>query len=336
MAFLILVLFNLLRLADLTPCTEIILQTRNNFILGRTFDFSVNPHPRIVNFKKDIQLFDKKEKYAIDYPFAAISLFNHKNIISEGINKKELCVSILWMEDASFAQKKDINNENTLFVLDLPLLLLGKCETVREVIAFLKNKTIWSEHISILNNDITEQIVPRIHLAVYDRFGEKIVIEFKKGKPRIFAHNGVITNQPSYPWHIEHLGLFTHLDNKTYHQPRTRHKSFYGGNGNGLFGLPGDYTSYSRFVRASILKKIADENIAKLPEAELISYMDKLLSSLIVPQFVKLQQSHDELRHTENDLTYYQILKDQKNKKWYIKKYNEINYTEHNIKKLLT
>ena len=68
------------------------------------------------------------------------------------------------------------------------------------------------------------------------------------------AFLGVITNSPTYDWHLTNLRNYLHLS------PDARQTMALGdlnltplGAGSGMLGLPGDYTPPSRFVRATAL-----------------------------------------------------------------------------------
>ena len=79
------------------------------------------------------------------------------------------------------------------------------------------------------------------------------------------AFLGVITNSPSYDWHLTNLRNYVGLSASP-DQPITVAGRSGGpfGSGSGLLGLPGDFTPPSRFVRAAALTASA----RPLPTAE--------------------------------------------------------------------
>lgn len=95
--------------------------------------------------------------------------------------------------------------------------------------------------------------VPPFHYIVYDKSGKSLVIEPTKGKLVVFDNPiGVITNSPTFDWHLTNLSNFiplspTNVPEKTIHGFKLQQF----GQGNGLHGLPGDFTPPSRFVRAA-------------------------------------------------------------------------------------
>jgi len=66
-----------------------------------------------------------------------------------------------------------------------------------------------------------------------------LVIEATKAGLQVYDNpTGVLTNAPEFPWHQRNLTRFSPL------QPHER-----------AFGLPGDYTSEARFVRAAFVRE---------------------------------------------------------------------------------
>ena len=96
------------------------------------------------------------------------------------------------------------------------------------------------------------RIVPPFHYIVYDATGKSIVLEHVVGKLNVHDNLlGVITNSPAFDWHMTNLNnymaySFTNLPSVKLGPIQL--EQF--GDGNGMFGLPGDSTPTSRFVRA--------------------------------------------------------------------------------------
>jgi choloylglycine hydrolase len=67
----------------------------------------------------------------------------------------------------------------------------------------------------------------------------------------------VITNSPTYDWHILNQRNYLHLSNKA-KQAKVfgDYQIVANGAGSGLIGLPGDFTPTSRFVRAAAFNRI--------------------------------------------------------------------------------
>ena len=93
---------------------------------------------------------------------------------------------------------------------------------------------------------------PTFHYVVHDAQGHSAVIEFVGGKLHVYDNPlGVVTNSPTFDWHQTNLRNFIHLspDNaKPIVEAGETLRGF--GQGTGMWGLPGDFTPPSRFVRA--------------------------------------------------------------------------------------
>jgi choloylglycine hydrolase len=94
------------------------------------------------------------------------------------------------------------------------------------------------------------------HWKIADSSGESIIVEIvDSGKMKIYdAFHGVITNAPTYDWHLTNLRNYINLS------PTPSVPLKIGdfqlsplGAGSGMIGLPGDYTPPSRFIRAAAL-----------------------------------------------------------------------------------
>ena len=99
----------------------------------------------------------------------------------------------------------------------------------------------------------TNFILP-LHFFIGDKDGKVLVVEYIKGKRYVYDNPiGVLTNAPSFEWHLENLSNYVNLT-----PVNAAAKSINGfmiasiGQGSGLLGIPGDYTPPSRFIRAAI------------------------------------------------------------------------------------
>ena len=93
-----------------------------------------------------------------------------------------------------------------------------------------------------------------LHYVVTDSAGDSIVIEYVGGKLNLYDNKiGVMTNSPTYDWHLMNLRNYAEL---TPYAPGPGKYEINGvnvspfGSGAGMVGLPGDFTSPSRFIRA--------------------------------------------------------------------------------------
>lgn len=104
-------------------------------------------------------------------------------------------------------------------------------------------------------DSITGTIAP-LHWLVADRTGKSMVIEKTADGLHLMDNPvGVLSNSPDFQWHLTNLRNYMNLS------PTQEQSQTWGsleltpfGQGGGSFGLPGDYTPPSRFVRTAFLK----------------------------------------------------------------------------------
>ena len=69
---------------------------------------------------------------------------------------------------------------------------------------------------------------------------------------------GVLTNSPSFDWHMTNLRNYIALKSARCAAGEVRRQDVAGfGMGSGMLGLPGDFTPPSRFVRAAVFSATA-------------------------------------------------------------------------------
>lgn len=120
------------------------------------------------------------------------------------------------------------------------------------------------------------------HYILSDRQGRTLVIEPDREGLRIHRDSiGVLTNSPHYLWHLTHLRCYAGAANLS---PDARGAAGWElrpfGFGCG-FGLPGDYSSPSRFVRLAFLKAFA---VRGRDELDGVSRMFRIFAPVEIPE----------------------------------------------------
>ena len=177
-----------------------------------------------------------------------------KDFIVDGMNEKGLAVNVFYHPGyAVYPAYDPAKGAQTLGSLDVAQYLLTTTATVdeaRKAIADVKVVGVVEPAIGI---------APPIHLIVTEPSGKAIVIEFVKGELQVFdAPLGVITNSPTYDWHMTNLRNYINLSPVALPTKKIEDLNFAPlGGGSGMIGLPGDFTPPSRFVRAVAFAKTA-------------------------------------------------------------------------------
>ncbi|BBM21671.1 choloylglycine hydrolase [Lactiplantibacillus plantarum] len=122
---------------------------------------------------------------------------------------------------------------------------------------------------------------------VSDASGETAVLEPTSGELHLINNPvGVLTNSPNLKWQLQNLSKYGTLTNTertlnkfVNYQPGSQ------GPGTGALGLPGDYTSMSRFARTVFLK-----HYAQVPETTTatVNLLQHILNAVTIPKGVKV------------------------------------------------
>ncbi len=177
-----------------------------------------------------------------------------KDYVVDGMNEKGLAVNVFYHPGfAEYAPLDTAKTANSMGSLDVAQYLLSTTATVDEARAAMGKVTV----VGVVEPAIG--IAPPIHMIVTEPSGKAIVIEFIKGNVQIFdAPLGVLTNSPTYDWHMTNLRNYVNLSPVGIPGKRIEDMNFSPlGAGSGMIGLPGDFTPPSRFVRAVAFSKTA-------------------------------------------------------------------------------
>lgn len=210
-------------------CTGIFIKTENNeYIVGRTLEFGIP-----INFSQICNNF----LFATKGNFIGCK----KEYIFDGLNKYGLFVGVFYFPHMDSQYKNQLNKELiNLYNGDFASFILSNFKKVSEVIEKIPFINILQ---SIVNNKKYS-----LHWLVCDKYGKCIVIEVKNNT-LIYYNNpyGCITNSPSFPEHIQELKSLKNLS--IYTKPNSLSQ------GTGAIGLPGDFSSESRFLRAVFFRE---------------------------------------------------------------------------------
>ncbi len=257
-------------------CTAVTLNT-NSLYFGRTLDLDINYNNQVVitprNFGFNFTNGEKANSHYAIIGMAAIS--ENYPLYFDAANEKGLCIAGLnFSEDAVF--EKSQNSKTQIAPFELIPYLLCDCKNITEAKEKLKGKTI-------AEIGFNEQLgCAKLHWALSDK-EESIVIESTKNGLNIYSnHTGILTNSPPFPFQLYNLNNYINLTNQT---PANRFSKDLNlraySNGLGAIGLPGDYSSPSRFVRAVFTKY---NTLAKDTEQDNLRRFFEILSSVEIPK----------------------------------------------------
>ena len=257
-------------------CTAVTYKTKDHYF-GRNLDLeysyeeSVTITPRNFPF-----LFRKMGK--MESHFAMIGMAYVQDgypLYYDATNEMGLSIAGLnFPENAEYKPYCAVKDNVTPFEL-IPWIL-GQCATVAEAEKLLKR-------INLLDENFSEQLpLSPLHWIISDS-ERSITLEPLKSGIRIYENPvGVLTNNPTFDYHMFNLNNFMTLSKgepeNTFAQsmelkPYSR--------GMGAMGLPGDFSSMSRFVRAAFVKL---NSVSGDSEKESVSQFFHILRSVEMPR----------------------------------------------------
>ena len=190
-------------------------------------------------------------------------------------------------------------NRDNIAPFELMGWILGQCKTVTDARNMLKRINIWYLPFS------RKFPLSPLHWIIADK-QECIVAEPMADGLHIYDDpTGVLTNNPPFPYHLQHLADFAGLSPRQPENPLSEDGIRLYSNGMGAIGLPGDFSSASRFVRAAFVKKNSEA------ECDEISQFFHLLASVAMPAgSVRIGENNEITRYssccdTEKGIYYY-------------------------------
>jgi choloylglycine hydrolase len=201
-----------------------------------------------------------------------------KDTLADGINEKGLYVAALYHPGfADYAPYEPAKANISMGPNGWAKYVLTQFATVEEVREGLKKVRVLAIPEPLLGG-----ITPPLHLMVTDQTGKTIVVEYLKGELKIFDNPlRVMTNAPSFDWHMTNLRNYVNLSANPFPPKTIEGVSFAPlGAGSGLLGIPGDYTPPSRFIRAVYYSQLA----RKTPDGpETLYEVFRILDSFNLP-----------------------------------------------------
>lgn len=163
----------------------------------------------------------------------------------DGVNEKGLSGGIFYFPGyADFPAPSTANK--TLGSWDVVTYALSMATTAEEAAEIVTKVGVSAFKVS--QWDIT----PPTHYFFADASGKAVVLEITAAGPHVYPSPlGVITNAPGYDWHMTNLSNYVGLSDMLPAPEKVGGvvvSAF--GQGQGMRGLPGDFTPPSRFVRA--------------------------------------------------------------------------------------
>ena len=260
-------------------------------VTGRTMEFGADLKPawsvtpRGKSFASQAPEGRTGLTWNVRHGYVAVNIFGDTSMVVDGMNEKGLVVSGLWYENDM--QWSELPQDRSVPVLANGMViswLLGNFATTAEVSQGVKKTPVCAVILPQMG------MAPPLHLAVQDANGGSIVIEWDRGIVNVYENPlGIMTNAPNFLYMLANLRNYAGLNAE-----QIAVKQYDGlrvvptGHGAGMFGLPGDITPPSRFVRLAVLRQYADQ---ALDAAGAVKQARHLLNTVYIPRGTVLDRN---------------------------------------------
>lgn len=177
----------------------------------------------------------------------------YEPFVVEGVNEAGLSAGLFFFPNyGQYAPYDESRKAKTICDMQFVSWVLSQFETIDQVKDALK-----SVNVVTLNHKIGA-----VHWRIAQPDGRMVVLEFVNGTARFYENRlGVLTNAPGFQWHMTNLNNYVNLEPGSAKdmtlKPGITLMPL--GHGSGMLGLPGDFTSPSRFVRATFYQTTAPQ-----------------------------------------------------------------------------
>ncbi|NBJ94124.1 choloylglycine hydrolase [Parablautia muri] len=230
-------------------CTSIALKT-HDFYFGRTMDLEYNFNESVVFTPRNYPLPFRKvgildRHYAI-LGMAAVS--GGYPLYADAVNERGLCIAGLNFPDNAYYPDTEDSSSNNISPFELILWILGKCASIAEA-----KKLLSATHLVSVPFSSDIPLTP-LHWHIADS-DSSIVLESTRDGMKVYDNPvGVLTNNPGFHFQTTNLCQYMNLVTGNPKNCFTSIPSLIPfGQGLGCFGLPGDFSPASRFVKAAYM-----------------------------------------------------------------------------------
>lgn len=257
-------------------CTAVSYRTRNHYF-GRNLDLEYSYQEAVTITPRNYP-FRFHNASVLDNHYAMIGMAtvtdgyplyyeatNENGLSMAGLNFPEMAVYL--------PEKPDMDN---ITPYEFIPWILGQCSTVPEARGLL-------QRLNLLDIPFSDALpLSPLHWIISDR-EQSITVEPLAEGLRVFDNPiGVLTNNPPFEFHLYNLRNYLNVSIDPAVNRFSEHFDICPySNGMGGIGLPGDYSSSSRFVKAAFVKL---NSISGEDEEESVGQFFRILSSVAMPR----------------------------------------------------
>ena len=197
-------------------------------------------------------------------------------LYADAVNEKGLCMAGLYFPGNAVYADRGGKYEKSIATYELIPLILGSCENISQAKELLYGLTVTDEPFN------ERMPAAELHWIISDKTGSITVESTKAGLSVEDNPYGVLTNNPPFRFHCENVRQYIHLspENPSNKNCGNFELSVFG-QGIGAFGLPGDFSPASRFVKAFFCKT---NSIWGDSEEDNVTQMFHILDTVAMPR----------------------------------------------------
>ncbi len=231
-------------------CTAISYKTGDHYF-GRNLDLEYSYEETVTITPRNFPLpFRKKDTIPSHYSIIGMAyICENYPLYYDAVNEKGLSMAGLNFPDNAFYTNKAIEELDNISPFEFIPWILAQCASIEESLTLLTR-------INLLAIPFNQNLpLTPLHWIISDK-SRSIVVEPLSTGIQIHENPvGILTNNPPFDYQMMHLNQFMNLSKK----PAVNHFSeqyplHSYSRGMGAFGLPGDFSSSSRFVRGAFVK----------------------------------------------------------------------------------
>lgn len=285
-------------------CTGIKIQAKTGEVFwGRTLDLNMPLFPdesghyipaAIATFPANQTIESQYEPWTSKYNFMGIGI-EGSHILLDGINEHGLAGDLQVLKECGWAELEDIKKQQKTPVLaeEFVCYILSNYKTVSEIRSDVDQFMLLNQPFKLGEASFHFPI----HFSFVDESGDGIVIEsLEDGSLVTFDYLNIMTNSPRYDYHQVNIRNYIGMSDVNITEPKTLSNGITiepieGGTGFGLVGIPGDYTSPSRFVRGFCFSS----SLNPFPKEKGFNELYSIFRTVIVPEGLERSDSNPKI-----------------------------------------
>lgn len=268
-------------------CTAVSYKSDYHYF-GRNLDLEHSYHEEITITPRQFPLhFRKTNNITSHYAIIGMAyVVEDYPLYYDATNEMGLSIAGLNFPDNAFYPEYRSDKDNITPFEFIPWVL-GLCSSIAEV-------TILLNRLNIVNIPFSQSLpLSYLHWMISDSTSTLVVESTKDGLKYYENPVKVLTNNPAFDLQLFNLNNYMGLSSKQPNNPSPfSHPLSLYSRGLGALGLPGDYSSQSRFVKAAFVRnccidyqsKMAESNSSKIIEEDSLSQFFHILSSVATPK----------------------------------------------------